>query len=89
MCYVLFYIKTGEKIREYNSESAARVGMRTSNRNAGWHRVSRSWLNGYECEWCTNGATHDYAPYGITEYERWDTRFSPLNSKMPHGNALV
>lgn len=79
MTYVLFYIKTGEKVATYTTEASARTGMRSSNRNAGWERISRSWTNGYECEWCSNGKTYDYAPYAITEYERWDAKFCPLN----------
>jgi hypothetical protein len=80
--YILFYIKTGEKVATYSTEQGARVGMRTSNKNAGWERISRSWANGYECEWCSNGKTYDYAPYAITEYDRWSTKFCPLNKNQ-------
>ena len=84
MSYALFFIKTGELIKVYKTEAAARTGMRTSNRNAGWERLSRSWTNGYEMEWCrnTNGMfapvhTYAHAPYGITEYGRWEKKLSP------------
>lgn len=84
MSYVLFYIKTGELIKSYKTEGAARTGMRTSNRNAGWERLTRCWTMGYEYEWCrnTNGVfapvqTYGEAPYAITEYDRWVKMINP------------
>lgn len=90
MTYVLFHIKSGEYIKSYKTEAAARVGMRTSNRNAGWaERLSRSWTNGYEMEWCRAGKgalapqhTYGYAPYGITEYSRWNQKFNPASKLL-------
>lgn len=77
--FALFHIKTGELIKTYDTERGARYGMRTSNRNAGWERLSRSWTNGYEMEWCrnTNGMfapihTYGHAPYGIIPYDKLD-----------------
>lgn len=77
----LFHIKSGELIKTYLTESAARVGMRAANRNAGWDkRISRSWTDGYEMEWCSRVSgplcgpltkEFGHAPYGITEYSRW------------------
>jgi hypothetical protein len=78
MTFVLFHIATGAQIQSYRSESSARKGLRSANRNAGWtSRISRSWTNGIEMEWCFNGSKYDHAPYGITEQERWETKFSP------------
>ena len=73
MSFVLFYVKTGEKIHEYDSEIDARTQMREANDNAGFTRVKQHWTNGYELEWCrtTTAKTHDYGPYGFTEYNRW------------------
>jgi len=82
MSYVLFHVATGTYIKSYATEEGARIGMRTSNRNAGWERVSRSWTDGYECEWCTNGRDERYAPYGITEWDRWNERFNPSSFKI-------
>lgn len=86
MSYVLFHIKTGEFIKSYATEAAARTGMRTSNRNSGWtERLSRSWTNGYEMEWCRapKGTyiapqhTYGHGPYGITDYDRWAKNINP------------
>lgn len=77
--FALFDIKSGELIKIYDTERGARNGMRISNRNAGWERLSRSWTNGYEMEWCrnTNGMfapihTYGHAPYGIIPYANFD-----------------
>lgn len=82
--FALFYHSTGTLIKTYKSEAAARIGMRTSNRNAGWQRLSRSWTNGYEMEWCrnTNGMfapvhTYGHAPYAIAPYTVWERKFRP------------
>ena len=85
--FALFHIKSGELIKTYDTEAGARVGMRSANKNAGYaDRLSRSWTNGYEMEWCraTEGAivpinTYAHAPYGIMPYFNWNKKFSPLN----------
>jgi hypothetical protein len=86
MSFVLFYVKTGEKINECESESDARKQMRDANDNAGFTRIKQHWTNGYELEWCrtTNTKTYDYGPYGFTEYNRW-VNLTP--EKLPY-NAL-
>lgn len=77
MNYVLFYVKTGEKINVYDSDENARNQMRNANADAGFTRVKQSWLNGCELEWCqtinkiTNAKSYRYGPYGFTEYHRW------------------
>lgn len=73
MSFILFYVKTGEKINEFELESDARNQMRDANDNAGFTRVKQYWTNGYELEWCrtTNTKSYDYGPYGFTEYNRW------------------
>lgn len=83
MSYILFHIRTGERIKEYSTEKDARTGMRTNNRNAGWStRISRSWTDGYECEWCSNGQDYAYAPYAITERQRWESKFNPARIEL-------
>jgi hypothetical protein len=79
MSYVLFHIKTGEYIKEYATEAGARTALRVSNRNAGCDlRISRSWTNGYEAEWCRYlNNSYDHGPYGITEWHRWSDKFDP------------
>lgn len=78
MNFVLFHILTGTRINSYETEDGARIGMRASNRNAGWERIGRSWSDGYEQEWCVNSNGEEgYGPYGITEEERWEKKFHP------------
>lgn len=84
--FALFHIKSGELIKTYDTEAGARTGMRTANKNAGWERMSRSWTNGYEMEWCRSTVgclapqnTYGHAPYGIMPYFNWNKKFSPLN----------
>jgi hypothetical protein len=81
MSYVLFHIKSGEYIKEYATEAGARTALRVSNRNAGCNlRITRSFFNGYEAEWCrTHDNSYDHGPYGITEWHRWSTKFDPKN----------
>jgi len=50
--FVMYHVKSTVLIRVYSSLSAARCGMRTSNRNAGWLRVSRCSTGVSETEWC-------------------------------------
>lgn len=85
--FALFHIKSGELIKTYSTEAGARTAMRRSNKNAGYpERLSRTWYDGYEMEWCraTKGAlaplnTYAHAPYGIMPYASWNKKFSPLN----------
>lgn len=78
MTIVLFKIATGEKFQEFETEEAARVGMRTVNGDLGWSRNARSWIDGIEREWGTDpNGEKNYAPFGITESERWDAFFRP------------
>lgn len=68
MSYILFHLKSGVALREYNSESVARRVMRQYNRNAGWSRISRSWSGHVELEWCakSNGLpVYKNGPYAI------------------------
>lgn len=71
MSFILFYVKTGEKINECELEDDARHQMRDANDNAGFTRVKQYWTNGYELEWCRTTSSYDYGPYGFTEYDRW------------------
>lgn len=85
MTFVLFHIKTGNKICECETEQDARNCMVKCNRDAGWEKLRISFVNGIETIWAraTKGATDQYdtrshAPYGFTEYDRWDKKFNPL-----------
>ena len=71
MSYVLIHRResgTPTVLKRYSSHSAARCGMRTSNRNAGWARVTRGFAGATEMEWCAraNGLpVYDHGPYVI------------------------
>lgn len=74
---ILFDIRTGVQLGEYDSETTARAAMREANNNAGWRRLGSAWTDGIEREWAENLSATDYAPYAITESDRWSKRFSP------------
>lgn len=78
MTFVLFHLESGTAIAQYETESEARKGMRSSNENAGWVRYGISFHDGFECELANNGSFSSRAPYGITEYERWEDKFAVL-----------
>lgn len=80
MTFVLFHIDTGTAIAQYETESEARKGMRSNNDTAGWIKHGLSFQDGFECEFGSNGMTTARAPYAITEYERWEDRFSRMLS---------
>lgn len=66
--YVLFHHLSAVKIREYKSLKAARRGMRSSNRNAGWKRISRSGDQIIEFELChdiNDPNRKSFGPYAI------------------------
>lgn len=80
--WILFHRTTAEKIAEYQTQSAARRGMRSSNRNAGWKRISRSGDQIVEFELCqdvNDPARCSFGPYAIAV-----DRFSMfLNHRKP------
>ncbi len=72
--WILFHRTTAEKIAEYQTQSAARRGMRVSNRNAGWTRGSRCFTGIIETEWCHavgNTDQWEYGPYAIATEQNW------------------
>ena len=78
MTIVLFKISTGEMLEEYATETAAREGMRAANEGLGWSRNAQSWIDGIEREWGSDPkGEKNYAPFGITESERWEAHFRP------------
>lgn len=78
MTIVLFEIATGLKIDEYATEDTARKSLREVNGCAGWTRLGTGWCDGVEREFAVHSnGLEDYAPYGITELERWEDRFRP------------
>jgi hypothetical protein len=77
MTFVLFNTETGQKIKDYITESEARTALRQCNADAGWTKMGFSWSEGIEREWCKKGETDGYPPYGITEWNRWIEKFSP------------
>ena len=77
--FILFDSKTGESIQWYDSESAAREGMRLQNIAEGWTRRARSFGEGAEYEWCYNKLLNEYGHgYGIASLEIWQKNFNPL-----------
>lgn len=55
-----------EAIRIYDTYKGALIGMRVSNRNAGWTRSSRCYLGRCAMEWGHDAAgDYEYAPYAI------------------------
>lgn len=78
MTIVLFQILTGAIIAEFDSEDTARREMREYNKMSGYDIVTNMhWENGIQME-CTNKGA---APYGITEYHRWNLKYNPLNAR--------
>jgi hypothetical protein len=71
MGYVLLNRKQGgspEILARYSSRKGAMIGMRSSNKNAGWARISRCASALTDMEWCarSNGLPeYDYGPYVI------------------------
>ena len=73
MSYVLFHKLTSTKIKLYATEKGARIGMRASNKNAGWHRFAVCWGHlGVVSEWSCKDDNYDYAPYAIVHQTRFD-----------------
>ena len=55
-----------EAIRTYGTYRGALIGMRASNRNAGWTRSSRCYLGRCAMVWGhTDTGDWEYAPYAI------------------------
>lgn len=79
MSIVLFYINSGCKINEYDTEEEAREQMRILNDNAGWKRIKTTWNRGCEMEWCSNGKSHKEGPYAIVDLDLWMTKINPNN----------
>ena len=85
MTYVLINRKeagTPTILKRYATRKGALIGMRASNRNAGWARISLG--RGGICEmewgveWCarSNGLpVYDYAPYVISNEEYYKEKY--------------
>ena len=75
MTYILFHTQSTQQIRCYHTLANARRGMRTSNRNAGWTRITRVTNNGSELEWCVPTTDTDaeggFGPYAIATVENY------------------
>ena len=71
--FVMYHVKSTVLIRGYSSLSAARRGMRTSNRNAGWIRVCRCNNGVSETEWClpVNDGEYSAGPYAIATEQNY------------------
>jgi len=83
MSIVLFHIKSGAKIGEFKTDQEARDEMNMVNQTAGWEKLNSSWSDGIEKQWAVHkSGIKDYAPYGITEFERW-------RKYIPHINRLA
>jgi hypothetical protein len=77
--FVIFHATTGQAVNWYVTKSATRCGMRVMNKNAGWERISRTWTNGAEYEWCYNKLEdrYEHGPYALADWDTWATQFNP------------
>ena len=83
MTYVL--INRNEKgtptiLKRYKDRKGALIGMRASNRNAGWTRISLARGGICEMEWAakSNGLpVYDYAPYVIANEVYYIEKYRP------------
>lgn len=89
MSWVLFSRKESGRpsiLKRYASQKGALIGMRASNRNAGWTRISVCGGGIGLIEWCakSNGLpVYDYAPYMIAPefvFNQWQTNNSGRHS---------
>lgn len=94
MAYVLYNRNeegTPHVIKRYETHRGAMIGMRVSNRNAGWARTSLTSNGIYEQEWCVrkhNGlSVYDYAPYVIAAEYRFEEKYG-LNEFVPVVNLM-
>lgn len=65
-------------LKTYATRKGALIGMRASNRNAGWTRVSLCYGGICQTEWCarSNGLpVYDYAPYVIANQYLYDQKY--------------
>lgn len=66
-------------LKTYATRKGALIGMRASNRNAGWRRVSLCYGGICQIEWCStwsNGLPlYDYAPYVIANQYLYDQKY--------------
>jgi hypothetical protein len=65
-------------LRRYSSRKGALIGMRASNRNAGWSRISLCHGGIVDMEWAarSNGLpVYDYAPYVIAPEYHFNQRY--------------
>ena len=70
-------------LRRYNDRKGALIGMRASNRNAGWTRTTRTHSAHTEMEWgmefCarSNGLpVYDYGPYVIMNEHVYNQKYA-------------
>jgi hypothetical protein len=81
MSYVLLCRKQGGKpdvLARYATHRGAMLGMRASNKNAGWTRITRASSSLTEMEWCarTNGLpVYDYGPYVIMHEHYYNQKY--------------
>ena len=71
MSYVLYHVDSTVLIKHYDTLGAARRGMRASNRNAGYARTMRCWVNESEFEHCVNATESKFGPYAIATYDAY------------------
>lgn len=94
MAYVLYdRNETGAPyvIKRYDTRKGAMIGMRASNRNAGWTRVSVCLSGITYMEWARhdgqNDPVYDYAPYVIAEEACFEEQYK-LNELVPVVNLM-
>lgn len=70
MSYVLFHFVSGVRVRNYNTRKGAMIGLRASNRNAGFaQRYTLCEYNGAVREWAQGAEHAEYAPYAVIHEE--------------------
>lgn len=65
-------------LKTYATRKGALIGMRASNRNAGWTRISLCRGGICETEWCARSnrlPVYDYAPYVIAHQYHYDQKY--------------
>ena len=79
MSYVLFCRNEQgrpQKLKRYETRKGALIGMRASNKNAGFARHCVCETDGMVMEWTTGPAvTADWAPYVVMEETAFDSKF--------------
>lgn len=101
MAYVLYNqneVGTPHVLKRYETRKGALIGMRASNKNAGWQRRTLTSNGIYLQEWCVKkdgaGTTYEYAPYVIAHEVHFDAKYGrnelvPVVSLMSGATVMI